>query len=82
MPNVPPVKKTAFDPPTLVTRFESAGRAAGFRLDRFGEHAGTPLVALTKRTLGRQALTGLPLAAVQLVKQGGAKEVRGVHGVG
>ena len=52
MPNVPPVKKTAFDPPTLVTRFESAGRAAGFRLDRFGEHAGTPLVALTKRTPG------------------------------
>lgn len=52
MPYVPPVKKTAFDPLTLVTRFESAGRAAGFRLNRFGEHTGTPLLALTKRTPG------------------------------
>ena len=51
-----------------------------------GQHlahsAAADLVLLTKRTLGRQALTGLPLAAVQLVKQGGAKEVRGVHVVG
>jgi hypothetical protein len=48
----PPVQQSPFDPPTLVTRFESAARTAGFRLDRFGEHAGTPLLALTKRTPG------------------------------
>lgn len=52
MPFVPSVQKSVFDPPTLVTRFESAGRAAGFRPERFGEHAGTPLLALTKRTPG------------------------------
>lgn len=42
----------AFHPPDLVTRFESLARAAGFRLERFGEIAGTPLIALTKRTPG------------------------------
>lgn len=40
------------DPPALAARFEAAGRAAGFRVERFGEIAGCPLLALTKRTAG------------------------------
>ncbi|HWA86519.1 MAG TPA: M14 family metallocarboxypeptidase [Opitutus sp.] len=46
------VKDPAFSPPELVARFESSARARGFRIERFGEIAGTPLVAFTKRTPG------------------------------
>ncbi len=40
------------DPLALAARFESAARAAGFRIERFGAHAGCPLLGLTKRTPG------------------------------
>ena len=43
---------SAFDPPDLIARFEAAARAAHFRVERFGEIAGTPLLALTRRTPG------------------------------
>lgn len=42
----------AFAPHELVARFELAGRSRGFRTERFGEIAGCPLLALTKRTPG------------------------------
>lgn len=42
----------AFLPAELVARFEAAAPRAGFRIERFGEIAGTPLIALTKRTPG------------------------------
>jgi len=37
---------------TLIEEIEAAGRAAAFRVERFGEIDGCPLVALTKRTSG------------------------------
>jgi protein MpaA len=40
------------DPPALTARLEAAARAAGFRVERFGEVAGHPLLAFTKRTPG------------------------------
>jgi len=43
--------------------------------------ASADLVLLAKFTFGGQPFSGLPLAAVQLVQQVGAKEVGGVHGV-
>lgn len=46
------VKNSVFDPSALAARFESAGHAAGFRIERFGEIKGCPLLALTKRTPG------------------------------
>ncbi len=42
----------AFQPLELAARFETAARAAGFRIERFGEAAGCPLLGLTKRTPG------------------------------
>lgn len=42
----------AFTPSDLVARFESAARAAKFRVERFGSVAGLPLLALTKRAPG------------------------------
>ncbi|MEO7411996.1 MAG: M14 family metallocarboxypeptidase [Opitutaceae bacterium] len=48
-----PVKAApVFDLRALAERFETAGRAAGFRVERFGEIDGHQLVALTKRTPG------------------------------
>ena len=47
-----PVKAAPLDPVVLAARFESAGRAAGFRVERYGEIVGCPLFALTKRTPG------------------------------
>lgn len=49
---VNPVNPVQINPPALAARFASAARAAGFRFERFGEHAGTPLFALTQRTPG------------------------------
>lgn len=40
------------DPVDFVARFEPAAVAAGFRVERFGEIAGCPLLAATKRTPG------------------------------
>lgn len=42
----------AFAPRALVAELEAAARAAGFRSETFGEIAGYPLMALTKRTPG------------------------------
>jgi hypothetical protein len=46
------VKAAPFDPPALAARFEMAARSSGFRVERFGEIDGCPLLALTKRTAG------------------------------
>ncbi len=52
--NSPPAVKASspIDPAALAARFEAAARPAGFRVERFGEIAGVPLFALTKRTPG------------------------------
>jgi predicted deacylase len=50
---VPPVKESSLAEITaLALRLQSAGRAAGFRVEPFGEIEGCPLFALTKRTPG------------------------------
>lgn len=40
------------DPRDFLTRVEAAAQGAGFRIERFGEIAGFPLLGLTKRTPG------------------------------
>ena len=71
----------AFDPPALAARFEAAGRAAGFRVERFGEVPGCPLLALTKRKPGPRPRIYLsagihgdepapPLALLELLESG------------
>jgi hypothetical protein len=45
-------KESVIDPPVFAARIESAARAHGFRIERFGVAGGTPLLALTKRTPG------------------------------
>ena len=70
-----------FDPPALAARFETAGRAAGFRVEPFGEAAGCPLFALTKRTPGPRPRIYLsagihgdepapPLALLEMIESG------------
>ncbi len=49
---MPPVKASAFDPAALVAQCEKHAAAQRFRVERFGEVAGCPLVALTRRTPG------------------------------
>jgi hypothetical protein len=49
---MPSVKAAPFSPPELAGRFAAAGAAAGFHLERFGEIASVPLLALTRRTAG------------------------------
>ena len=62
-------------------RFKSAGAAAGFRADSFGEIAGFPLLALTRRTPGPRPRIYLsagihgdepaaPLALLQMLEAG------------
>ncbi len=46
------VKAAPFDPPELVARTEAVALSQGFRVERFGEIAGSPLLALSKRTPG------------------------------
>jgi hypothetical protein len=41
-----------FDPAELMQRFEAAAGPNGFRTERYGDVAGCPLLALTKRTPG------------------------------
>lgn len=71
----------AFDPRELVARFESAATRRGFRVERFGEIASAPLVALTKRTPGPRPRIYLsagihgdepapPLALIELLESG------------
>ena len=52
MKPVNPVNRSPLNPLELAARFEVAGRAARFRVERFGEAAKCPLLALTKRTPG------------------------------
>lgn len=52
MNSVNPVNPVQIDPPALAAQFASAARTAGFRVEQFGTHAGTPLFSLTKRTPG------------------------------
>jgi murein peptide amidase A len=40
------------DPPALALRLEAAARAHGFRVDRFGEAGGVPLLGFSRRTPG------------------------------
>jgi hypothetical protein len=47
-----PRPPAAFVPSELTTRFEAIARARGFQVERFGDIAGCPLLALTKRTPG------------------------------
>ncbi len=49
---VTPVKAAPLDPAALAARLTAAGQAGGFRVEWFGESAGIPLLALTKRTPG------------------------------
>lgn len=69
------------DPLALAERFEQAGRASGFRVERFGEVAGCPLFALTKRTPGPRPRLYLsagihgdepapPLALLEMIEAG------------
>jgi len=46
------VKAPPLDPIALVSRLESAGAKAGFKVEAFGSAGGCPLIALTKRTGG------------------------------
>ena len=50
--HVSTVKAAPFDPIEVAARFRAAGRAAGFRVEQYGEIDGFPLIALTKRASG------------------------------
>lgn len=47
-----PRQPAAFVPAEMLARCEAAARTHGFRVERFGEIAGCPLLALTKRSPG------------------------------
>lgn len=81
-PTTVPLKTPAFHPPDLVAHCEAAARTHGFRLERFGEVAGCPLLALTKRTPGLRPRIYLsagihgdepapPLALLEMLEAGG-----------
>jgi murein peptide amidase A len=77
-----PVKSSsASDPLAVAAQFDAAGRSAGFRVEKFGEIAGFPLFALTKRTPGPRPRIYLssgihgdepapPLALLRLLERG------------
>ncbi|MBI4623753.1 MAG: M14 family metallocarboxypeptidase [Verrucomicrobia bacterium] len=52
MPPVSSPSENVIEPRSFALRLEAAARAAGFRVERFGEAAGCPLLALTRRTPG------------------------------
>jgi hypothetical protein len=80
--SVPSVKSSsAFDPLAIAARFDAVARANGFRVGKFGEIAGFPLLALTKRTPGPRPRIYLsagihgdepapPLALLRLLERG------------
>lgn len=82
MPATPPLPGNfTLDPLEYLARLEAAAPKAGFRLERFGEVAGHPLVALTKRTPGPRpriyVSAGIhgdepapPLALLELIERG------------
>jgi hypothetical protein len=51
-PNLARRHESALEPAEFLARTEAAARAQGFRVERFGEITGLPLLALTKRTSG------------------------------
>lgn len=77
----PSVKNSVINPPALAARFADAARTVGFRVETFGEVAGTPLFALTRRTPGPRRRIYLsagihgdepapPLALLELLEAG------------
>jgi murein peptide amidase A len=69
------------DPPAFSTRIEAVARTRGFRVERFGEIAGVPQLALTRRTRGPRPRIYLsagihgdepapPLALLNLIDRG------------
>lgn len=69
------------DPRDFIARIETAAPKAGFRVERFAEIAGYPLIALTKRTPGPRPRIYLsagihgdepapPLALLELIESG------------
>ena len=54
MNSAEPVKEEFREVLALTDKIDAAGRAAGFRIERYGEIGGCPLIALTKRTPGRR----------------------------
>jgi murein peptide amidase A len=80
----PPVRTTnegIIDPHDFTARIEAAGRAQGFRVEKFGEVRAAPLLALTKRTPGPRPRIYLsagihgdepapPLALLHLLERG------------
>jgi protein MpaA len=77
-----PVKSSSgLDPLAVAASFDAAARANGFRVGKFGEIAGFPLLALTKRTPGPRPRIYLsagihgdepapPLALLRLLERG------------
>lgn len=81
MDTLKPIKARILNPPAFVGRMETAARAAGFRIDAFGEVSGCPLLGLTKRTAGVRPRIYLsagihgdepapPLALLELMESG------------
>jgi murein peptide amidase A len=79
--SAPLAKEDIIDPTAFSAQVEAAGRAQGFRVERFGETAVGPLVALTKRTPGPRPRIYLsagihgdepapPLALLNLLERG------------
>lgn len=73
--------RCVIDPPEFLARFEATARARGFRLERYGEVRGVPLVAATRRTPGPRPRIYLsagihgdepapPLALLELLERG------------
>jgi protein MpaA len=81
LPPTTPVIEGLIDPTAFTVRIEAAARAQGFRIETFGEIAGVPLLALTKRTPGPRPRIYLsaglhgdepapPLALLDLIERG------------
>lgn len=81
MPSAISDQDPVLDPRDFVARVEAAARRAGFRVERFGDIAEFPLIALTKRTPGPRPRIYLsagihgdepapPLALLDLIEQG------------
>jgi protein MpaA len=82
--SAPPVKDSrppVLDPRAVAARLAAAGRAAGLAMEHFGEAAGCPLFALTRRTPGPRPRIYLsagihgdepagPLALLELIEAG------------
>jgi protein MpaA len=81
MSAMPAESPTLLDPFAFAARMQTAARAAGFRVESFGEIAGLPLYAVTRRTRGPRPRVYLsagihgdepagPLALLDLMERG------------